>query len=418
MKKAIVVLVMLVAMNASGQWVQLSNWNGANNTIYSITGDSNYLFVGTYEDGLYRSTNAGETFTKTSLNEYRISSIAVSGNNVFAGTVFGLYLSTDKGNSWSLNSFNNLAILKIFIQGNYIYAATDSYNPYKVYFSSNNGVNWVQTNLSTQKITSFTYDGCYIYAASKYTLIKPPIYRSTLGDTSWTLIAYVDSLSPDSRQSVGDLISIGNYIFAGMTNFQMYTRSVYQSSNYGVNWIPTSLDEGDVFTLSTTGNNLVAGMYGRGVYLSTNYGENWISKNQGIGNNEYISYSSKTNNYIFVGSSQHIWRRTLAEIVSVQNISTEVPSSYSLSQNYPNPFNPTTLIRINVGKTENGKQKTVVKLVVYDVAGKEVARLVNKELQPGTYEVTFDGSRLNSGVYFYRLTTETFNETKRMVLIK
>jgi hypothetical protein len=55
---------------------------------------------------------------------------------------------------------------------------------------------------------------------------------------------------------------------------------------------------------------------------------------------------------------------------------------------------------------------------VYDVLGKEVETLVNEQLQPGTYEVTFDGSGLNSGVYFYRLITESFTESKRMVLIK
>jgi hypothetical protein len=105
--------------------------------------------------------------------------------------------------------------------------------------------------------------------------------------------------------------------------------------------------------------------------------------------------------------------------VGIQKISEKIPVTYSLSQNYPNPFNPTTLIRINVGKTENGKQKTVTKLAVYDIAGRLIQTLVKEELQPGTYEVSFDGSGLNSGVYFYQLSinNEKF-AVKKMVLIK
>ena len=57
-------------------------------------------------------------------------------------------------------------------------------------------------------------------------------------------------------------------------------------------------------------------------------------------------------------------------------------------------------------------------LKVYDVMGREVQTLVNKRLQPGTYEATFDGSMLNSGVYFYKLTTDGFSETKKMLMIK
>jgi hypothetical protein len=101
-----------------------------------------------------------------------------------------------------------------------------------------------------------------------------------------------------------------------------------------------------------------------------------------------------------------------------------VPDKFLLSQNYPNPFNPSTLIRFNVGKTENGNTclqhagKTVTELVVYDIAGRLIQTLVKEELQPGTYEVTFNGSGLNSGVYFYKLTAGNFIQTRKMLLIK
>jgi hypothetical protein len=98
--------------------------------------------------------------------------------------------------------------------------------------------------------------------------------------------------------------------------------------------------------------------------------------------------------------------------VGIQNISTEIPSAYSLSQNYPNPFNPNTNVKFSIVNAGE------VKLVVYDVMGREVQTLVNESLQAGTYEATFDGSMLNSGVYFYKLIANGQSETKKMLMIK
>ena len=99
-------------------------------------------------------------------------------------------------------------------------------------------------------------------------------------------------------------------------------------------------------------------------------------------------------------------------LIGIQNISSEIPSDYSLKQNYPNPFNPTTNIEFDLKKASS------VKLVIYDVTGKVVETLVNKKLEAGTYQVSFDASKLNSGVYFYKLTTGDFSEVKKMVFIK
>ncbi|MFA5011992.1 MAG: T9SS type A sorting domain-containing protein [Ignavibacteria bacterium] len=99
-------------------------------------------------------------------------------------------------------------------------------------------------------------------------------------------------------------------------------------------------------------------------------------------------------------------------VVSINNISMEVPSKYSLSQNYPNPFNPTSVIRFQLPFV------SFISLKVYDIQGKEVQTLVNESLKPGTYEVTFDGSHLTSSVYFCKLQTGSFISVKRMVLLK
>ncbi len=90
----------------------------------------------------------------------------------------------------------------------------------------------------------------------------------------------------------------------------------------------------------------------------------------------------------------------------------EIPSFYSLSQNYPNPFNPSTSIKFTMPKGDN------VKLVVFDILGREVKTLVNEFKNSGSYEVNFDASTLSSGVYFYRLEAGEFTDTKRMLLVK
>jgi len=99
-------------------------------------------------------------------------------------------------------------------------------------------------------------------------------------------------------------------------------------------------------------------------------------------------------------------------LTGINQIGSELPSSYSLGQNYPNPFNPTTNIKFSIIKSAD------VKLIVYDVQGREVQTLVNETLKPGTYEASFDGAALNSGIYFYKLSAGDFSETKKMLLIK
>lgn len=95
----------------------------------------------------------------------------------------------------------------------------------------------------------------------------------------------------------------------------------------------------------------------------------------------------------------------------------EIPNQFSLYQNYPNPFNPTTKIRFAI--PSNVKRETSnVKLIIYDVIGREVATLVNEQLKPGTYEVDWDGSIFASGLYFYTLITSEYTETKKLIFLK
>ena len=102
----------------------------------------------------------------------------------------------------------------------------------------------------------------------------------------------------------------------------------------------------------------------------------------------------------------------LSQIIGINNSSVSIPDKFVLSQNYPNPFNPKTIIKYELGI------KNIVSLKVYDVLGNEVRTLVNEVKPPGRHEIEFDGKDLSSGVYFYKLTTGDFVETKRMILLK
>lgn len=98
--------------------------------------------------------------------------------------------------------------------------------------------------------------------------------------------------------------------------------------------------------------------------------------------------------------------------VGITQISNEIPKEYKLEQNYPNPFNPATVIKFQVAGLSG------VKIVVFDVLGREIETLVNEELKPGTYEAEFSGENYPSGIYFYRMQTNEYNKTLKMILIK
>jgi len=115
-----------------------------------------------------------------------------------------------------------------------------------------------------------------------------------------------------------------------------------------------------------------------------------------------------------------------SQVIGIQPISNEIPESYKLSQNYPNPFNPVTMIKFSL-PVGNGRDRSV-KLIIYDILGQEITTLINEQLQPGVYEVEWDGTNFASGVYFYKLTVNPsdpehsgsngYVETKKMVLLR
>jgi hypothetical protein len=122
------------------------------------------------------------------------------------------------------------------------------------------------------------------------------------------------------------------------------------------------------------------------------------------------------------------YRFKVANIIGIAQNNNTIPNSYRLYNNFPNPFNPSTQIKYDIpllrGVDANdapmvrGGRGVLTQLKIFDILGREVQTLVNGELKPGSYNVTWDASAFPSGVYFYKLTAGSFVSTHKMVLIK
>lgn len=133
---------------------------------------------------------------------------------------------------------------------------------------------------------------------------------------------------------------------------------------------------------------------------SLRWGNTGIQRTKLYLNPGYVEFTNPANHFIDLLTSV---------VVGNNNV---IPTKFLLSQNYPNPFNPTTHIKFNL------PEKTHVRLDIYDMNGKIVDAVITSILNAGTNDFVFDGSKLASGVYFYKLTTENYTDTKKFVLIK
>jgi hypothetical protein len=125
-----------------------------------------------------------------------------------------------------------------------------------------------------------------------------------------------------------------------------------------------------------------------------------------------IGFYYLTRNVTITNSSLDTINFYFGPPIGISNISSSVPSQFKLFQNYPNPFNPSTKIRFAL------PGNAFVSLVLYDILGREVEKLVNEQLGAGTYEAEWNAVKFTSGIYFYKLETEEFVDTKKMILIK
>lgn len=133
----------------------------------------------------------------------------------------------------------------------------------------------------------------------------------------------------------------------------------------------------------------------------------WTAENCKI-----VIFAYKTESTLAYSTVHQAIQENVTGVTGISGNGTEIAGGYNLSQNYPNPFNPVTNIKFTIPSGTNAKFK------VYDMLGNEVTSYFDGYLNKGSYNVTIDGSNLSTGIYFYRLITDNFDRTKRMVLIR
>lgn len=240
-----------------------------------------------------------------------------------------------------------------------------------------------------------------------------------------------------------------------------YDNKIFYSVNGGISWlnitspstIPQVIIRNPTFNKNICTHSNYAGI--NNIYLSTNFGNNWNVINYGINSSVFGGYFSDENTGYIVGgyigfimksvnkgfnwNLQYTSNQTEYELngifmvnsntgyaygksilkttnggepIGIHAISTEIPKDFAMEQNYPNPFNPSTKIRFSL------PERSFARLVIYDALGREITGLVNEELNSGVYETEWQAENYPSGIYFYRLVTDKFTETMKMILIK
>jgi len=201
------------------------------------------------------------------------------------------------------------------------------------------------------------------------------------------------------------------------------TNKFYFSSNFGINWDSVTTNYEFISLESNPDNkNILYAGCADGLYRTTNKGINWQLYNNSFTASKKVIGISKdpgTGDTLFVATNKSLFKVWASFLVGVSNGSTNVVNKFGLSQNYPNPFNPSTNIKYDI------MNKSFVTIKVYNIIGKEIVTLVNKEQNTGTYEVQFSNNLLPGGIYFYKLeavgpTGKTINytETRKMILLK
>ena len=179
--------------------------------------------------------------------------------------------------------------------------------------------------------------------------------------------------------------------------------AVNVSTNPTFEWTPVNGAVSYTLQISTFGSfiNFVVNQPG---ITSTSFSVNGLEENKKF----YWRVRGATSNY--EGLFSQVFRFTTGSSSSVNE--NENLYIYNLEQNFPNPFNPITHIKYQLAKPG------FVTISIYNMLGMEIAKLVNEEKSAGSYEVEYDATHLSSGIYFYRLQTDSFVETKKMVLMK
>jgi photosystem II stability/assembly factor-like uncharacterized protein len=384
--------IIIRTTDAGLTWSSITS--GTVNTLYSVSfPDIMSGYSGGYTGTVLRTLNCGASWTPRTgcgINIRSISFIDVNTGITAGGGTLMCY-TTDGGYSWDPRYVPAYTVTAVtFLNNSSLLACVqDLMAGVRVYKSIDGGLNWsTALTLPNGGISLVHY---------------------------FNRILFVDSLTGFIAGYVDSLGHSYGYI--------------YKTINGGNNWyraMRTDINHETKLKGINFGSSIVGYAAGsNGVILSsTNAGVNWVAQNSGTNTDlNSVCMINEFTGYI-CGNSGLILKTTNGGITGFVNLNNEIPGRFSLHQNYPNPFNPTTKIKFQIplSRAVSEGRGMFAKLIIYDILGREIAVLVNQQLQPGSYEVlwsaTGGASNYPSGVYYYKITADDYSETKKMVLIK
>jgi photosystem II stability/assembly factor-like uncharacterized protein len=443
-KKLFTLLFVLMAGVSFAQWTFVSNLPAPNppvNSIYAASGS--IIWVCCDASGgaarVYKSTNGGTSWTLANgglpaSNCYGM--FAFDANTAFVGNVSGnLYKTTNGGTNWNLvlsvaGSFTNGVYMFNTNYGIYYGDPTGSGQPYQFRVTNNGGNNWYLPASAPIAGSEFGVinawdwtDSSHVWLGSANTVpssTNAKIYKTTtgfygtwsyatvpgVGGTSgcyYQAVAFTNNTSGMAGSSGGDIkkTTDGGATWTTVTPPSGLVTFAVISMN-------SIKDASNTIRMATIGDSAQ-------IFRTTNFGTSWVKEycplQAALGQIQHVQFLSPTLGFAGLGGTLGGFMR-YGNPSGITNESGNVPASFSLSQNYPNPFNPSTMIKFALPKSGN------VSLTVYNSLGREVETLVNEFMNAGTYEVSYDASKLTSGIYFYKIVTNGFAETKRMMLVK
>lgn len=359
--------------------------------------------------GLFKSTDNGDSWVDVApfTNKKQFMAIdCFEKRLVTRSEEEGFFYSDDGGRTWNLFNLPVGTDICFIAKDNYYFASivTDSYVP-KLAISTDYGNTWYinPTPIQGEKITSMNFIGDTLLVGSVF----GKFYFSDDFGITW-----VNRSSGIHGSLIKSICNNGRNVF-------ILNDKMYHTTNLGITWkaiTPVNWAVYKAAFLEIAKNRLfVGGSQSMGINISDDYGITWKFFNSGLTyrNSVAINYNEKAV-FICAQNPYGIFYYPFANMTftSTSEEQSNILSNHTLFQNYPNPFNPSTTISFNLPNAE------FTSLKVYDILGKQVAVLCEEELVSGNHSIIWDASNNSSGIYFYKLISGNYSETKKMILSK
>ncbi len=349
--------------------------------------------------------------TSQNLNSVRLANNPYQDEGAIVGNSGTVLVTENAGVNWTLKTPVSSANLYGVDHSFYLYAVGD--NGTILYANNLLSGSLISRNSGTTRnlkaVTISIVNSQRVIAVGE----KGTIVRTINGGIDWENVSI-----PDTTFNFYDLSQKGIHFTSDVFCAVGSGGRIYKSTDVGATWQQkpsgTSNTLRDIYFHSPD-SGVVVGDNGT-IRFTTNGGETWFSEpffnSPSTRNYKSVSFIFRDNKTFTALSDSLFFFSEDPITVGIEPVISAVPNGFSLSQNYPNPFNPTTNFGFRIADFG------FVQLKIYDQIGQEIAVLVNEELKPGTYSFEWNAANKPSGVYFYRLVTDGFTDTKKMVLVK